>query len=67
MVEGAGVSYAVDEVRDEAGALGDVLQRVADDGGRVVSVTWQPEREPAGGIAKPAGYTVVSEYRAPQE
>ncbi len=58
------IKYAVDGCRDDQGALRDALHRISEEGGRVVSVTWQPER--AGAIAKlSAGYTIVSEHEFP--
>jgi hypothetical protein len=60
--------YAVDGVRDDQGALLNTLHEIAGGGGRVVSVTWQPERYsklPNGGTNLSAGYTVVSEYDLP--
>lgn len=60
--------YAVDGVRDDHGALMNRLHEIAEGGGRVVSITWQPERYsklPNGGTNLSAGYTVVSEYDFP--
>jgi hypothetical protein len=51
------ITYAVDGCRDDQGALRDALQRISEEGGRVVSVTWQPERG-----NQNAGYTIVSEH-----
>jgi hypothetical protein len=56
---------AVDTSRDDPGALRDCLHRVAESGGRVISVTWQPNRNVQQGpdLAQLlSGYTVVSEY-----
>ena len=60
--------YAVDGVRDDQGALLNRLTEIADGGGRVVSVTWQPQRDirtDRGGATVPSGFTVVSEYDFP--
>ena len=61
--------YAVNVCHDEPNALRELLQEIAKEGGRVVSVNWQPAR-PAVGTGKPgdekrasqnSGYVVVSE------
>ena len=57
--------YAVDLVRDDGGLLNDRLHQIGEDGGKVVSITWQPAREvnlDAGKYQAKSGYTVVSEY-----
>lgn len=63
--------YAVDTCRDDAGSLRDRLHEIAEGGGRVVNVIWQPERTvehvevPSGSanIGKvKSGYVIVSEY-----
>ena len=54
------IRYAVDGCRDDQGALRNALDRIAEEGGRVVSVTWQPERGNQG-----SGYTIVSEHERP--
>ena len=54
------IRYAVDGCDDDQGALRDVLSRIAEKDGRVVSVTWQPHR----GLQIP-GYTIVSEHEHP--
>ena len=61
--------YAVHTVRDEPVKLRDQLDHIAADGGRVVSVIWQPARQvtlepglPPYDVA--SGYVVVSEHEA---
>ncbi len=54
------IKYAVDGCHDDQGALRNVLHRISEEGGRVVSVTWQPAR-----YNLSAGYTIVSEYERP--
>ncbi len=59
------IQYAVDYARDDEGALLRTVTEIAKEGGRVVSVTWQPERNvtvEGANIMKSSGYTVVSEY-----
>ena len=63
--------YAVDTVRDEPVRLRDQLDHIAAEGGRVVSVIWQPARQVT---LKPglsayevaSGYVVVSEHDLPE-
>ena len=62
--------YAVHTVRDEPVRLRDQLH-IAADGGRVVSVVWQPAREvtlepglPPHEVA--SGYVIVSEHELPE-
>jgi hypothetical protein len=61
--------YAVDVCRDEPDALRDLLGAIAKEGGRVISVNWQPARS----VVVPgnkkeseqnSGYVVVSETEA---
>lgn len=59
--------YAVYTVRDEPARLRDQLEHIAAEGGRVVSVIWQPARqvtlEP--GLAPyevTSGYVIVTEH-----
>ena len=62
------IQYAVDGCRDDQGALRDALHRISEDGGRVVSVTWQPERKILSGgvtLKLSSGYTIVSEHEFP--
>jgi hypothetical protein len=57
--------YAVDTSQDDPDALRDCLHRVAEAGGRIISVTWQPNRPAQQGskVANLAsGYTIVSEH-----
>jgi hypothetical protein len=57
--------YSVDQVRDDTGLLRDRLQEIADGGGKVVSVIWQPTRQVLMGDNETnplSGYVVVSEY-----
>src|SRR5271165_4862519 len=63
--------YAVHTVRDEPVRLRDQLDHIAADGGRVVSVIWQPARQvslepglPPHEVA--SGYVVVSEHELPE-
>jgi hypothetical protein len=63
--------YAVDTVRSEPVRLRDQLDHIAAEGGRVVSVIWQPARqvtlEP--GLAPyevASGYVIVSGHELPQ-
>ena len=58
------IKYAVDSCRDDHGALRDVLSRISEEGGRVVSVMWQPERGESFAV-KYSGYTIVSEHGKP--
>ena len=61
-------TYAVDPVFDDPIALQNRLQEIAKEGGRVISVTWQPEREALvydQRVHIPSGYTVVSEHEVP--
>ena len=56
--------YAVNVCRDEPNALRDLLGEIAKEGGRVISVNWQPARSVVGpGEPKEqnSGYVVVSE------
>ena len=59
--------YAVDSVRDDQGALLNRLTQIAAEGGRVVSITWQPQRQvfieiEDRQIGVDSGFTVVSEF-----
>ena len=59
------IQYAVDYVRDDEGALLRTVTEIAKEGGRVVSVTWQPECNvtvEGANVKRSSGYTVVSEY-----
>ncbi len=59
------IRYAVDSVRDDEGALLRTVTEIAKEGGRVVSVTWQPKRDVTvedANVMRSSGYTVVSEY-----
>src|SRR5271169_6484418 len=63
--------YAVHTVRDEPVRLRDQLDHIAADGGRVVSVIWQPARQvtlepglPPYEVA--SGYIIVSEHELPE-
>ena len=56
--------YAVDVCRDEPNALRDLLAEIAKNGGRVISVNWQPARSvvrPGELVDQNSGYVVVSE------
>jgi hypothetical protein len=54
--------YEVRTAHDDGpGYLQDRLKEVAENGGRVVSVMWIPERS-AGGKKAPSVYTIVSEH-----
>lgn len=55
------IQYAVDAVIDDHGALRDRLAQIAEDGGRVINVIWQPERPGADCLPLSSGYTIVSE------
>ena len=64
--------YAVHTVRDEPVRLRDQLDHIGADGGRVVSVIWQPARQVALEPGLPpydvaSGYVVVSEHELPEE
>ena len=64
--------YAVDTVRDEPVRLRDQLDHIAAEGGRVVTVIWQPARQVALEPGLPpyevaSGYVVVSEHELPKE
>ncbi len=63
--------YAVYTVRDEPARLRDQLDHIAAEGGKVVSVIWQPARqvklEP--GLAPydvTSGYIIVSDHELPE-
>ena len=63
--------YAVHTVRDEPVRLRDQLDHITAEGGRVVSVIWQPARQvtlepglPPHEVA--SGYLIVSERELPQ-
>lgn len=62
------MAYAVDTVRDDAGALRDRLHEIAEGGARVVSIMWQPTRTVTMHGSTPfeqqSGYVIVSEYEA---
>jgi hypothetical protein len=65
----ASKQYAVHTVRDEPVRLRDQLDHIAAEGGRVVSVIWQPARQVALEPGLPpydvaSGYVVVSEHEA---
>jgi len=54
--------YSVTQARDHPGALQDQLDAIARDGGRVISVSWQPARTLSfDGEEFPAdsGYTII--------
>ena len=56
--------YAVNVCRDEPNALRDLLGEIAKEGGRVISVNWQPARTvviPGEPKEQNSGYVVVSE------
>jgi hypothetical protein len=64
--------YAVYTVRDEPARLRDQLEHIAAEGGRVVSVIWQPARQVTLEPGLPpydvtSGYVVVTEHDAPDE
>jgi hypothetical protein len=66
-----GKQYVVHTVRDEPVRLRDQLDHIAAEGGRVVSVIWQPARQvtlepglPPHEVA--SGYVIVSEHELPQ-
>jgi hypothetical protein len=58
--------YAVDVAPDDPVILQNLLQKIADEGGRPISVIWRPERSAlqgdGGGGGREAGYVIVSEY-----
>jgi hypothetical protein len=61
--------YAVETCPDDASVLHLKLNEIADTGGRVLNVIWQPEREVVNrefvddvGLQALAGYVIVSEY-----
>jgi hypothetical protein len=61
--------YAVDMVRDDPVRLRDRLDAIADEGGKVISIIWQPTREVTvehGQTSHTAlsGYIVVSEHES---
>ena len=61
------IRYAVDSVHDDQGALLNRLTQIAEDGGPVVSITWQPQRQvfieiEDRHIGVDSGFTVVSEF-----
>ena len=65
-----GRQYAVNVCRDEPNALRDLLGEIAKEGGRVISVNWQPARSVVGpGEPKEqnSGYVVVSEIETETE
>ena len=55
------IRYEVNVVRDDHGALRDRLDVIANEGSRVISITWQPERCSDNGVALSAGFTIISE------
>jgi hypothetical protein len=64
-------SRLADTVRDEPARLRDQLDHIAAEGGRVVSVIWQPARQvtlepglPPHEVA--SGYVIVSEHELPE-
>ena len=64
--------YAVDTVRDGPVRLRDQLDHIAAEGGRVVTVIWQPARQVALEPGLPpyevaSGYVVVSEHELSEE
>ena len=64
--------YAVDTVRDEPVRLREQLDHIAAEGGRVVSVIWQPARqvtlEPGLQPYEVAsGYVIISEHQLHEE
>ena len=64
--------YAVDTVRDEPVRLREQLDHIAAEGGRVVSVIWQPARqvtlEPGLQPYEVAsGYVIISEHELHEE
>jgi len=63
--------YAVYTVRDEPVRLRDQLDHIAAEGGRVVSVIWQPARQVTLEPGLPpyevtSGYVIVSEHELPE-
>ena len=62
------IKYAVSGCRDDQGALRNSLYHISEEGGRVVSITWQPEREirsDGATVKQSSGYTIVSEHESP--
>lgn len=60
--------HAVDMVRDDPVLLRDKLDEIAEGGGRIINVIWQPARRVTLGDAEtnpPSGYIVISEYEFP--
>ena len=53
--------YHVETAHDDKVELQDVLDHIASEGGRVISVTWQPERLRRGDDVE-AAFTIVAEY-----
>ncbi len=57
--------YAVDTVRDDPGLLRDRLHAIAEEGGHIVSVIWQPARQVRledDTHSQNSGYVIVSEH-----
>jgi hypothetical protein len=57
--------YSVELCRDDPKALQECLDKISNEGGRLISVTWQPARATAHGPDRAtlsSGYTVVSEF-----
>lgn len=57
--------YSAIVCQDHPESLEDCLQDLANEGGRIISVTWQPKREvvhDGNKIEVPSGYTVISEH-----
>ncbi|SFP86750.1 hypothetical protein SAMN03159463_05027 [Mesorhizobium sp. NFR06] len=61
--------YGVETCPDDASILHLKLSEIADNGGRVLNVIWQPEREVINRehmdevrLPVPAGYVIISEY-----
>jgi hypothetical protein len=58
--------YGVDECEDDIDKLRRCLDRIAEEGGRIVTVVWQPSRnvqdDPGTTMPVQSGYIVVYEH-----
>ena len=58
----SGKRYSVDLVADDVARLREKLDKIADEGGHVVSIMWQPSRGGPNHLMIDAGYVLVAVY-----
>ena len=55
------IHYTAVECRDDLELLQKTLDRIGQEGAKVISVTWQPGRTLQSGFSHPGGFTIVVE------